>query len=269
MWLVATKTTADGIDALTGLLQGLTLMRTLPMSTPRAGSAWKLESHRCPRGFAPFVTRMGFLNRQDGTYQGTFEESTLLIVKAGSVSAGDRMFVCAAGFAKDSPLNDGTTTACVGALIHEALTRVLALESDVRRTAALMPASLLTTISWLFDVEGRLLDRHPGGSQIALPPSLFQTAVSSAARRRLKPTQPAALQFEGRTYNVRSRWIASPLLDCRYLLVHVRARPAAPLVVERLKHYGLSRRESQSRNWCLSGKPTRSSPRRCSSAAIR
>ena len=47
--------------------------------------------------------------REDGTYQGTFAEATLLIVNAASAT-GDRGLFAAVGFPRYSPLNDGAIT---------------------------------------------------------------------------------------------------------------------------------------------------------------
>jgi DNA-binding CsgD family transcriptional regulator len=246
MRLVESRTTADGIDALAGFLQGLPMTWHTVDVFADGGLRKRVASHRCPRGFAPFVTRMGFLKRQDGTYQGTFADSTIVLVKAGSPWASERCLVCAAGFAKNSPLNDGTVMACIGALIHEALSRVMWFEADSRRHAALEAyvhdnADLIA----VFDREGRLVEQYPAAGRATLPPSLFQAVTARSVEKRSMPS--VLLSSDGREYDVRSRWVTTErILDSRYLLVHARTRAAAPVaVVERLKNFGLSRRESQ------------------------
>jgi DNA-binding CsgD family transcriptional regulator len=244
MRLVESRTTEGGIDALAGFLQGLPMTWYTVDVFADGGLRKRVASHRCPRGFAPFVTRMGFLKRQDGTYQGTFAESTIVLVKASSPSATSRCLVCAAGFAKNSPLNDGTVMTCIGALIHEAMSRVVWFETDARRHAALEAyADHNDDLIAVFDEQGRLVEQYPASRRATLPPSLFHSARSVGKRS----TQSVVMLGEGRVYDVRSRWVSvERILDCRYLLVHARARGAAPVaVVERLKDYGLSRRESQ------------------------
>lgn len=248
MRLVEARTAADGIDALTGFLRGLPMTWHTVDVFAEGQLRKRVASHRCPRGFAPFVTRMGFLKRQDGTYQGTFADSTIIMVKAGGPWASDRCLVCAAGFGKNSPFNDGTVTACIGALIHEALSRVLWFESDARRGVALEAcAGGNDDLVAMFDSHGRLVEQYPSAGRAALPPSLFQAATAQAVGRRTKSLQPVVTLSDGRVYDVRLRWvIGERRLSSRYLFVHARPRPgAAVAVVERMKTYGLSPRESQ------------------------
>jgi len=133
MRLVEARTTADGLDALSAFLQGLPAAWHAVDIFSGAEQFKRVASYQCPRGLAAFVSAMGFLKRQDGTYQGTFAKSTLILVKSARPWAGDRSLVCAAGFEKDSPFNDGATTACIGALIQAALSRVLSIEATARR----------------------------------------------------------------------------------------------------------------------------------------
>jgi DNA-binding CsgD family transcriptional regulator len=248
MRLVEARTVADATQALAGFLEGLPITWYTVDVFAESKLRKRVASRRCPRRFAPFVTRMGFLKRQDGTYQGTFAESTIVLVKAGSPWTSERCLVCAAGFAKDSPLNDGTVMACIGALIHEGLSRVAWLESDAIRLAALGAyADHNDDVIAVFDVHGRLVEQYPAAGRATLPPSLFQAATAQSARKRSSLPQPVVMSSDGRVYEVRSRWVTTErVLDSRYLLVHARTRPAAPVaVIERLKNYGLSRRESQ------------------------
>src|SRR5262245_39053326 len=123
MRLVAAASAADAIEALAEFFQGLPIAwHTVDVFAD--GRHRRRLSRRCPRGFASFVTRVGFLKRQDGTYQGTFAESTLVLVKVSAPGTGDRCLIAAIGLAKQSPLNDGAIVACIGAVIHEALSRV-------------------------------------------------------------------------------------------------------------------------------------------------
>jgi DNA-binding CsgD family transcriptional regulator len=248
MRLVEARHTADGIDALAGFLQGLALTWHTVDVFAEGELRKRVTSHRCPRGLAPFVTRMGFLKRQDGIYQGTFADSTIVLVKAGSPWVSERGLVCAAGFAKNSPLNDGTVTACIGAVIHEALSRVEWFESDARRHSTLNTyGDHNDDLVAVFDGQGRLVEQHPAVGRAALPPSLFQSIAMPLTGKGSKAPRSVVMSSEGRAYDVRARWVTvDRVLDSRYLLVHARARPAAPVgVVERLKSYGLSPRESQ------------------------
>ena len=248
MRLVEARSTGDGINALSGFLQGLPLTWHTVDVFADGQLRRRVASHRCPRGFAPFVTRMGFLKRQDGTYQGTFADSTIVLVKAGTPWVSERSLVCAAGFAKDSPLNDGTVTACIGALIHEALSRTAWFESDARRDSTLTAyADHNDDLIAVFDPQGRLVEQYPAAGRVTLPPSLFQAATAPSVGKRSKPPRSVVRSSDGRVYDVRSRWVTTGrVLDGRYLLVHARTRPSASTaVVARLKNYGLSPRESQ------------------------
>jgi DNA-binding CsgD family transcriptional regulator len=256
MRLVEARSTAHGIDALAGFLHELPLTWHTVDVFAEGQLRKRIASHRCPRGFAPFVTRMGFLKRPDGTYQGTFADSTIILVKSGSPSMTERSLLCAAGFAKNSPLNDGTMTACIGALIHEALSRVVWFEADARRDSTLAAYTEHNDdLIAVFDVQGRLVDQHPGAGRVTVPPSLFQAVTAPSAGKRSKVPRPVVLSSGGRVFDVRSQWVTSErVLDSRYLVVHVRTRAAAPVaVVERLKNYGLSPRESQIAGLVFSG----------------
>jgi DNA-binding CsgD family transcriptional regulator len=247
MRLVESTTTADGIDALAGFLQGLPVTWHTVDVFAEGRLRKRVASHRCPRGFAPFVTRMGFLKRQDGTYQGTFAESTIVLVKAGSPWADDRCLVSAAGFAKSSPLNDGTVMACIGALIHEALSRVVWFEAHARRHQSIEAfADHDDDLMAVFDQRRRLVEQYPAAGRATLPASLLQQAANARSVGK-RSTQSVVTSTDGRVCDVWSRWVTiERVLDSPYLLVHARTRGAAPAaVVERLKDYGLSRRESQ------------------------
>jgi DNA-binding CsgD family transcriptional regulator len=260
MRLVEARSTAAAADALVAFLQGLPLAWYTIDLFADGQHKKRVASHRCPRGLAPFVTRMSFLKRQDGTYQGTFADSTIVLVKAGSPLTTDRNLVCAAGFAKNSPLNDGTVTACIGALIHEALSRVGWFESDARRDLTLTAyADHNDDIIAVFDLQGRLVEQQPGAGRVTLPPLLFQAATAALVGKRSKSPRPVVLSSDGRVYDVRSRWVTGErVLHSRYLVVHVRVRPAAPVaVVERLKNYRLSPRESQIAGLVFTGQTNR------------
>jgi DNA-binding CsgD family transcriptional regulator len=248
MCLVEAKTAADAIEALDGFLRGLAVAWHAVDIFSGSEIARRVASHRCPRGLPSFVIGMGFLKREDGTYQGTFARTTLVLVKSGRPWAGGRCLVCAAGFEKDSPLNDGATTACIGALVQEALSRVAAFESDARRRVVLDAcADRHDDVVAMFDRRGRLVEQYPEEGRASCPPSLFQAVAAQSIGRRSRLPRPIVLSSDGRVFDVRSRWVTSERsLDNRYLLVHARTRPSVPMdVVERLKDYGLSRRESQ------------------------
>lgn len=247
MRLVEAATVASTIDALVGFLQGL----SIAWHTIDVFADGRLRKHvssfRCPRGFAPFVTRLGFVKRPDGTYQGSFAESTLVLVKATGAAPGDQSLVCAIGLPKNSPLNDGTVLACIGGLIHEALSRVVWFEANARRAAALgMVVEQDGDLVAVFDAKGHPVEQHASGDAVPLPPELLAVAVDAARRPSRAPRTPA-VAIDGHVYDTRSQWITTERpFENRYLCVRVRARPSAPIaVVERLKSYGLSRRESQ------------------------
>ena len=139
-------------------------------------------------------------------------------------------------------------TACIGALIHEALSRVGWFESGARRDLMLTAyADHNDDIIAVFDQQGRLVEQHPTAGRVALPPLLFQAATAALAGKRSKSPQPVLLSSDNRVCDVRSRWVTGErVLRSRYLVVHVRMRAAAPMaVVERLKTFRLSPRESQ------------------------
>src|SRR5262245_62155329 len=113
MRLGEAKSASDTIDALDGFFQGLPIAWHTADVFADGRARRRLMSRRCPRGFAPFVTRLGFLKRQDGTYQGTFADSTLVLVKVSGPASGDECLVAAIGLTKNSPLNDGAIVACI------------------------------------------------------------------------------------------------------------------------------------------------------------
>jgi len=214
---------------------------------------------RCPRGFAAFVTRLGFAKRPDGTYQGSFADSTLLLVKAGGAADSDRCLVCAIGLPKNSPLNDGAVFGCMAGLIHEALSRVLWFERQARADAALrMVVEQDADYMAVFDTSGNALDQHSPNGEGAVPAPLL-TAATHTARRRSRSTHAPAIALGDEVYDTSSRWITTgPPFDSRYLIVRMKRRRAAPVaVVEQLKNYGLSRRESQIAELVFSGKTNR------------
>jgi DNA-binding CsgD family transcriptional regulator len=215
----------------------------------------RLCSFRCSRGFAPFVTRLGFLKRPDGVYQGTFADTTLLLVKA-SYQPGQGCFICGVGLEKQSPLTDGAITSCIGALIHEALSRMVGFDDRDR------------ILSWLYsvagdeeggfravlDAEGRLLHQFP--NDVPFPPELLQAAPTT---RRSRGLHTVSVGSRGLQYAVQSRWMAghSPL-PTHYILLSARAQSTTPRrVKERLRTYGLSRRESQVAELVFTGIPNR------------
>ena len=257
--MVESTTVAAGIDALVGFLQGL----PITWHTVDVFAEGRLQKHlasfRCPRGFAAFVTRLGFAKRPDGTYQGSFADSTLLLVKAAGSADRDRCLVCAIGLPKNSSLNDGAVLGCMAGLIHEALSRVLWFERQARADAALrMIVEQDTDYVAVFDTSGNPLVQHSPTGDDALPAPLL-TAAAHAARRRSKSTQAPAISVGDEVYDATSRWITTgPPFDSRYLIVRIKRRRTAPIaVVEQLKNYGFSRRESQIAELVFSGKTNR------------
>jgi DNA-binding CsgD family transcriptional regulator len=200
------------------------------------------------------VARSAFLKRQDGTYQGAFAESTLVVVKVSSQAETEQSLVAGVGLTKSSPLNDGPVSACIGALIHEALSRALWFEAHARRTAMLESfAAQSDEFMALFDSRGTIVERYPSNGEASLPPTLF--AHASGERRSPRPTQ-SVISDNGRAYNTRSRWLSGDRpFDRRYWLVHAKTRTAAPAaILEKLQSYGLSKRESQVAELVFTGK---------------
>ncbi|MEQ1909214.1 MAG: helix-turn-helix transcriptional regulator [Vicinamibacterales bacterium] len=234
----------DVVAALAGLFQGLPATWFAIDAFGSGGIGRRAASHNCPRGFAAFLTRLGFLGRQDGTYQGTFADSTLLLIKVGALASSDHGLVSAAGFPKFSPLNDGAVMACISALIHSALGRALSLEADHRRRA-MLEASITTQDEWLalFDANGVLVERYPaGGDPPVLPP---ETAPLTHGSRRRVASQTVTTPG-GRSFNLRTHWIGSERpFEQTYRAVRARGAQTQPLVTDRLHRYGLSKREFQ------------------------
>jgi len=254
MRLVEARSAAGGFDALHGLFQGLPCAWYAVDLIGDGRPPKRVLSHRCPRGLVPFVTRFGFPKRQDGTYQGTFAESTLLLVKVGAASPSDRCLVAAMGLARNSPLNDGVVSACVGALIHEALSRALWFDAHARRSAVLDSfVARDDEVVAVFDSRGALVERYPADGAAAIPPGLFERAGRD--RRRGRSVQSVESN-DGRSYRAEARWIAGERpLEEHYCLVHARARSAAaPAIAERLQTYGLSKREAQVAELVFTGK---------------
>lgn len=247
MRLAEARTSADSLDALAAFLERLTTTWYAVDVFTEDRFRRRLLSHRCPRSLAPFVARLGFTRRPDGSYPGTFAESTLILVKVGAHSGRNQCLVCALGLQKDSPLNDGTALGCVGMVINEALSRTLWFEEHARR-AAMLSAFLTDTDEFavLVDSRGEVVDQYPPGASSRLPPGALQEALQQ--RRRSRSTSALGVKMGNRDYLLRLHWMAPdrPLND-RYLLIHGRARAVATAlpVAERLKSYGLSKRESQ------------------------
>lgn len=257
MRMVEATTVAAGIDALVGLLQSL----TIAWYTIDVFAEGRLHKHvasfRCPRSFPAFVTRLGFVKRPDGMYQGSFADSTLLLVKAGGSAPGTDCLVCAIGLPKSSPLNDGAVNACLGGLMHDALSHVWWFERHAYRQAALDAiVEQDGDVISVFDAKGNPVEQHAPRGFGPFPPSLF-VAAAEAARRRSKTAQPGAITVGDEVYQ--TRWIKTERpFENRYLVLRAKRRRSAPIeVVKRLKPYGLSRRESQVAELVFSGKTNR------------
>ena len=244
MRLSESKSAAGAVDALAAFLQSLGSWHAIDVFADGAVHR-RLTSHRCPRSFGPFVIRLGFNKRADGSYPGTFAQSTLLLVKAGDPTMDDRCLVGAIGFEKISPLNDGATLGCIGMVMREALARVLWFEAAARRSTLLdVCLDRRDEFALLLDAGGRLIERYPAqGSE----------AIAAQAAELLRMTQPpraapvVELSAGGRVYDVHLRWITTDgPLSTRCLLAHGHEQSAAPFALaERLKTFGLSKRESQ------------------------
>jgi DNA-binding CsgD family transcriptional regulator len=197
---------------------------------------------------------MGFLKRHDGTYPGTFAESTLLLVKVSALATGDQCLVAALGLAKNSPLNVEDISMCIGALVHEALSRALSFEAHARRLVMLESSvAHRDEIMAVFDSRGTLIERYPSNGQTSVPTGLFPAAVPESRR---SGDMQSVVSDDGRVYTMRSRWVAGhrPLED-RYCVVHAKTRVDAPAAVtDKLQHYGLSKRESQVAALVFTGK---------------
>lgn len=244
MGFTAAGTPADVLAALEAL------MRELPInwytverfSTGRVGK--RVVSHRCPRGFPAFVSGLGFLRREDGTYQGTFAEATLVIVKVGAAT-GDRGLFAAVGLPRHSPLNDGAIAECLGALIHSVLSRALWLDDDARRRGVLDACvGANDELVALFDAAGSLLEQYPSTRPSPVAATLFPRAVHSGRHGR---SMQVVLENDGLAYNVRLGRLATVRpLDGYYWLFRARPRSDVPVAVsERLEGFNLSKREFQ------------------------
>jgi len=257
MRLVEAKSAADSVDALAGFFEGLPIVWHTVDLFDAGRMRRRALSRRCPRGFETFVTRLGFLKRPDGTYPGSFAGLTVVLVKVGNPSIGSQCLVAGFGLPKNSPLNDGAVIACLGALIHEALSRVWLFELEARRIDMLNAFFEGTEeFAVLFDSHGALISQHPSNQDTSGSAKLFETA---AAHRRRSASVFVITLADGRSYSARSRWISGERpLEERYLLVVAKARSSmlAP-VAERLKSYGLSRRESQVAELVFTGKTNR------------
>jgi len=244
MRLSESQAAPAAIQALAEFLAGFAIWHTVDLFSD-SGMHRRLSSSRCPRGFAPFVTRLGVIRRPDGSYPGTFARSTLLLVKAADPASADRCLVGAIGLDKASPLNDGTTLACIGAVMRQALARVLWFEADCRRSI-LVDACVTQRdeFAMLLDEAGDIVERHPSHAGDLGGAELLETLKRSTASRA-----PHSLELShgSRRYDIRLRWVTSdgPLAG-RHLLVHATQRSPAPrAVAERLRGFGLSKRESQ------------------------
>jgi DNA-binding CsgD family transcriptional regulator len=257
MRLVEAKSAADSVDALAGFFEALPVAWHTVDLFEGGRTRRRVLSRRCPRGFATFVTRLGFFKRQDGTYPGSFAGSTVVLVKVGNPGISDQCLVAGLGLAKNSALNDGAVIACVGALIHEALSRVWLFELEARR-GDMLNAFFDGTEEFavLFDSHGSHVAQHPADQDTSGFTKLFLTA---AAHRRRSASVFAVVAPDGRSYSAHARWITGGRpLEEKYLLVLAKARSSmlAP-VAERLKSYGLSRRESQVAELVFTGKTNR------------
>jgi DNA-binding CsgD family transcriptional regulator len=259
MRLAEAQSTAAVVDALVGLFQTLPIAWHTMDVFSESRIRRRISSFRCPRGFGPFVSRLGFAKRPDGTYPGSYAESTLILVKAGVPSEGGYCLICAIGLPKNSTLNDGAITSCLGALIHEGLARMLSIESQSRRLAALGDVTdVADACITVFDGHGNLVERWPQTTPVA--PGLFTLAVERAARRRPHTSALAGVNLADCVEDVRARWIViDSVLQSRYLVVLTKVRPGveAPILGDRLKIYGLSRREAEVAALVFAGKSNR------------
>jgi DNA-binding CsgD family transcriptional regulator len=252
MRLVEARAPGDVLLALEGLLQELPLS-WYTVNVFAAGRIGKrTASRRCPRGFAAFVARSGFLGRADGTYQGIFADTTLLLVKVASAHGGQGL-VAGLGLPKHSPLNDEAIGPCIGALIHAVLSRALSLDADGRRRALLENAARGND-EWigLLDPAGNLLEQYPDAAA-AMPQALLASIVPGNGRAgRVQ----SVVTTDGRSYNVSARSVpgARPLAS-GYWVIRAKAHSVASApVVERLQTYGLSKREFEVAELVFAGK---------------
>jgi DNA-binding CsgD family transcriptional regulator len=182
-----------------------------------------------------------------------------MLVKASNAGDRDRCLMCAIGWPKDSALNEGAVFACIAGVIQTALSRALAFERQLRTDAALrMLVEQDADFVVLIDPKGNAVQLHSPSADESVPPALL-AAAEQAARRRAMPAQTPTIAIGDQVYDATSRWITTaPQLAGKYAVVRLKRRRAAPLaVVEQLKNYGLSRRESQIAELVFSGKTNR------------
>jgi len=218
---------------------------------PRDGARRRIASHRCPRAFADFISRLGFQKRPDGAYQGTFAASTLLLVKVAD-EGGERCLLSAIALPKASTLNDGPITGCLGGVVRAGLVRILAFEAQARRQllfeSVLDPSDDAVA---LFDADGSLIERHPAHDDLLIQ-DLLQPQRSDG-RRRASWTRLAP---DGRAFDVEESWLLGcPPLHTKYCLLRVRSRkgPVSNRIMPWLQRYGLSKREAQVAELVFSG----------------
>src|SRR5436305_15292433 len=100
--LVDARTAAAAIQTLAGFLRALPIAWFAIDESVDGRLQRHLFSYRCSRGFAPFVTRLGFSKRADGVYQGSFADATLVLVKVGEPVGRGPCLICGVGLEKVS-----------------------------------------------------------------------------------------------------------------------------------------------------------------------
>ena len=248
MQLAQSASTSDVVDALEGLLDRLPA-KWHTLDVYEEGRRKRLASHRCPKAFESLVARFGIAKRQDGTYQGKFADVTLVMAKAANPSA-DQFAVCAIGLPKRSPLNDVTATACLGALLQDALSRLFLAEVLSRRAAMLTAFAELTDSSvGVFGQQGAAIESYPAEFPRSLGSALADRLTASSPRSRGETASlpTVVVQDADGSYEGRQKWVRPErVLENQYLVSLAHRRSAStPAVPDHLRKYGLSKREFQ------------------------
>jgi DNA-binding CsgD family transcriptional regulator len=239
--LVDSRSGRESLDALAGFLQALPLawyaVDLYADDEPRR----RICSNRCSRGFAPFVTRLGFTKRKDGIYQGTFADGTLVLVKSGRAPEAAPSLICGVGLEKVSPLNDGAVLACVGAVIGQALGQAWAFDERVRLLKMLEVDRHDSAVA-VVDQQGRVLTHAPHGLPFPIEPG-----IGSPNGTRSRAGDTSVVAVASRTFRVRTHWLRSEKpIEARYrVMVATPESAAPPALARRLQQYGLSQRESE------------------------
>ena len=220
----------------------------------------RLASRRCPKAFDEFVSRFAFAKRQDGLYQGKFANVLLVMVKVTNPETAQQFAVAAFGYQRRSTLSDPSTTACVGGLMQETLARYFAFEAMRLRADMLAAcAELAGGAIGVFDRYGAMVESYPDDFPGTLREQLGERLRTSPVRRARSdpPMLPTVTADDGDGLcEGRQKWVVPDRNSDNCYLVSLARRRVTPSTTmpERLRQYGLSRREFQVAELVFTGK---------------